>query len=168
MSEIRDELVAAFPEPEFRRGYAESFLSPYIAAQIKFNREARKLSQRALGDLIGGTDQGRVSKLEDANYRSWTVKTLQRIAAAFDLVLLVKFVSFGEFLDEATALDRASLTKPGFPQDAAFHKTSTGSSNASIAKITDSRKWNRPDNTQVAGGVVAEARGLAQVGFGNG
>jgi transcriptional regulator with XRE-family HTH domain len=112
-------LARLFQDREYRHSYAESFTNTLIAAQLKANREMRKLSQAQLAELAG-MKQSRISTIENVNYDSWSVRTLRRIAQAFDLVLVIKFESFGNLVHEMESFDRASLERPSFPDDPAF------------------------------------------------
>lgn len=101
---------------EYRTAYAESFLDSSIALQIKTLREERGWTQAELAERAGMM-QSRISTLEQADYSSWSVKTLRRLAEAFDLVLSVRFESFGWLLNQATRFSRADLRRPSFNED---------------------------------------------------
>lgn len=110
-------------DPDYRRAYVESFVDSMIASQIKANRERRGWLQEQLGERAqkaGGKPmaQSRISALEDINYSAWSVRTLRRLAAAFDLALIVKFVRFSEALSEIDNLDESDLYQPPFDEDA--------------------------------------------------
>src|SRR4029079_16275249 len=110
-SPLLDRLRKLFQDPEYRRSYAESFTNTLIAAQLKANRESRNLSQAELAELAG-MKQSRISKIENVNYESWSIRTLRRIAQAMDLVLVVKLESFGNLLQDMESLDRPNLERP--------------------------------------------------------
>lgn len=118
-SSLKTRLARLFRDREYRHSYAESFANTLIAAQLKANREVRHLSQQQLADLVG-MKQSRISTIENVNYESWSVRTLRRIAQAFDLVLIIKFESFGNVLREVEAFDLSSLERPSFEDDPEF------------------------------------------------
>ncbi len=120
----RNKLTDRFQDKDYRETYVEAFLNSYIAAQIRALRESRQLSQTALAELIG-TKQPGVSKLEDVNYYSWNINTLKKLAKAFDVALVVKFVSFGESLSEINNFSVSSLAKPAFAADPVFRELKT-------------------------------------------
>jgi transcriptional regulator with XRE-family HTH domain len=120
MSESQDILKEEFHEEEYRHAYAEDFLNTKIATQIRVLREQRGWTQADLADKIG-TKQAGVSRLENVNYSGWKIETLKRIARAFDVIFNAGFESFGNLLDEAEKFSRASLEKPSFDDDPAFH-----------------------------------------------
>lgn len=111
-----------FQDREYRATYAESFLDTTIATQIRVLREQRGWTQGQLADYAG-MKQSRISALEDANYSGWGVKTLTRLARAFDVPLSVTFGSFGRLLVEIDQFNRKTLERPEFKDDPAFVPT---------------------------------------------
>lgn len=116
---MRDRLRRMFRDRMYRRTYMDSFLNTVVAGQIKALREARGLSQKELGEKIK-TKQSGISALENVNYSRWSLSTLRKLAEAFDVALVVKFVSFGEAINEVTAFDGSKLNQPSFEEDPAF------------------------------------------------
>jgi transcriptional regulator with XRE-family HTH domain len=119
---IRDRLLNRFRSFKYRHGYVDEFTDAYIATQIKVLREQRGLNQTALGELAG-MKQSQISELEDVNNRSWKVRTLKKLARAFDLVLIVRFEQFGRVLPDIGKLDREHLERAGFEDDPVFCRT---------------------------------------------
>jgi transcriptional regulator with XRE-family HTH domain len=111
-----------FRNRSYRRSYVEAFYNGRIAAQIRALRETRGLSQEALAAKIGTVQSG-VSKLENVNYSGWSLKTLRRIARAFDVALQVRFVTYGEALADADDFSKDALVKPAFKDDPTFQAT---------------------------------------------
>jgi transcriptional regulator with XRE-family HTH domain len=93
---------------EYAEEYAKSFLDAFVATQIKVIREQRSMTQAELGSLIGTTQAG-VSRYEDVNYSSWSLRTLMKIARAFDVRLRVSFEPYGTLPDEVIRFDRTRL-----------------------------------------------------------
>jgi hypothetical protein len=58
--------------------------------------------------------------MENVNHSGWSVKTLQRLAEALDVALVVKFETFGAVLSEAEISSPESLAKPSFASDPFF------------------------------------------------
>jgi transcriptional regulator with XRE-family HTH domain len=119
MEEIRKGLADELRDPEARRDYADEFLSSYIALQIKTLRQQRGWSQEELARR-SGMKQSRISAMEQADYSGWNLRTLQRLAAAFDLAFVAGFESFGRMLDSMTSISRTTLERPSFEEDPAF------------------------------------------------
>lgn len=120
MSELTDIYLKEFHDADTRHIYAENFLNTHIATQIKVLREDREWTQSKLAELAG-MKQERISILENVNYESWSVKTLKRLAKAFDLRLSIKFESFGSYLTDYDSFSRENLKRPSFDKDAVFH-----------------------------------------------
>jgi transcriptional regulator with XRE-family HTH domain len=93
---------------EYAEEYADAFLNSYIATQIKVIREQREMTQAELGERIGTTQTG-ISRIEDVNYSSWSIRTLRNLARAFGVRLRVSFDSYGTLPDEVVRFDRERL-----------------------------------------------------------
>lgn len=119
MSEIRSDALREFHDIEHRHAYCDEFLNVSIATQIKVLREQRTLTQKELAANTG-MKQSRISALEDANYSSWSINTLRRLARAFDVTLTVTFETFGEKLSRIESFSRDSLEVSKFEDDPVF------------------------------------------------
>lgn len=114
--------------------YRDLYVSEYIQTgtpfQIRALRNLREWSQEFLAQKAG-MKQNVVSRLEDPSYGKLTLKTLLRMASAFDVALLVKFVPFSRFLNEMGDRSPAALYAEGiedelplFLEDGVFEETS--------------------------------------------
>jgi transcriptional regulator with XRE-family HTH domain len=114
---IRERLLAKFRSRKRRRTFAEQDLGSTVAAQIYALRQKHnKMTQEELAQRTE-MSQARISVLENPNYRKVNVGTLQRIAAAFDVALIVRFVSFGEFLDWTVNGSQKTLAPLSFDEE---------------------------------------------------
>jgi transcriptional regulator with XRE-family HTH domain len=68
------------------------------------------MTQAQLGVCIGTTQAG-VSRYENVDYSSWSLRTLQRIARAFDVRLKVSFEPYGTLPQEVIRFDRRFLER---------------------------------------------------------
>ena len=93
---------------EYAEEYAAAFLNAYVSTQIKVIREQRGMTQADLANRIGTTQAG-VSRYENVNYSSWSLRTLMKLARAFDVRLRVSFEPYGTLPDEVVRFDRARL-----------------------------------------------------------
>jgi len=119
MDETREMLREEFREPEARHDYADMFLDSSIALQIKALRQQREWSQEKLAER-SGLKQSQISAMEQVTFQSWTLRTLRKLARAFDLALTVRFESFGWLLDDTISGNRKKLERPSFEEDPAF------------------------------------------------
>jgi transcriptional regulator with XRE-family HTH domain len=90
-----------------RKTYRDVFgtsITGTTAAQIRLMREQRGWSQQELAAKTG-MGQARISLLENPNYQNLSLNTLKKVANAFDVALIVRFVSFAQLnqmLDDET------------------------------------------------------------------
>src|SRR3989338_8721039 len=122
MPALFDQLKVSFKDKEYRHVYVEDFSNNYIATQIKVLREQRDWKQSDLAERAG-MKQSAISRLEDVNYSSWNIKTLKRLAEAFDLTLRVSFEGFGSSLDDILEFSKDSLERLSFKDDPVFKAT---------------------------------------------
>jgi len=111
MNDTAEELLQELRDYDYAEGYAETLLSARIATQIKVLREQQEMKQTELASLMG-TTQTVISRIENVNYSSWSIKTLKKIARAFKLRLKVSFESFGTLPDELEGFTKESLERP--------------------------------------------------------
>lgn len=99
--------------PEARAKFVESQIINEVVFQIRALRHRNGWSQPALAEKIG-TTQNQIYRLENTQRARPTITTLEKIAAAFDVGLVVRFVPFGEMIDYLTGtprLDRGISTE---------------------------------------------------------
>jgi transcriptional regulator with XRE-family HTH domain len=80
-----------------RESYVRSKLSVLLPAQIRSLRLRREMKQAVLG-TEAEMKQGRISSLERIGEASFSIETLIRLASAFRVGLIVKFVPMSEML----------------------------------------------------------------------
>jgi transcriptional regulator with XRE-family HTH domain len=121
MSELLGDLKRDFSagDKEYRHAYADERLNAMIATQIKVLREQRGWRQEDLAEEAE-MHQPMISRYENVNYSSWSIKTLKQLAHAFDVVLQVNFESFGEMARDVDRFSRESLQVPEFSDDPFF------------------------------------------------
>lgn len=110
------ELMSKFSKLEnknFRHAYISDHIRIGIATQIRLLRNKENLTQAGLAKIIG-TKQAVISRLEDPDSGSANLNTLLKIAKAFDVSLIAKFVSFGKFLEESKNISPVDLTATNF------------------------------------------------------
>jgi transcriptional regulator with XRE-family HTH domain len=110
MRDIESSLRAELRDPEYSEGYAESFLNAYVATQIKVIREQRGMTQADLANKIGTTQAG-ISRIENVDYSSWSIRTLIKLARAFGVRLKVSFEQFGTLPEEVIRFNRNTLQR---------------------------------------------------------
>lgn len=134
MSEIRKRLLRKFGDKEYREAYLEAFLDSVVSTQIRDLRERENWSQKELADRIG-TKQSVISRIEGREYSRWSIETLKRLARAFDLALCVKFISFGDALNEIDGFQTDHQIRPSFSDDPVFVGDSFANIHSSTQKV---------------------------------
>jgi DNA-binding XRE family transcriptional regulator len=79
-------------DPEFKAHYQEERQALKLAMKIAQLREKKGLSQQQMAKLMG-TSQQTISRIESGEYEGFTLKTLEKIAAATDTKVQIEFVS---------------------------------------------------------------------------
>jgi hypothetical protein len=129
----KTELIKELRDREFRTAYVASTLAAARAFQIDALRAKREWNQSKLGNRAK-KPQSEISRLENPDYINCNVKTLLDIAAAFDVALIVKFVSFSRFLEEFEDVSPNTLEVMSFQEE--FTTTSVTSSSISTSAST--------------------------------
>jgi transcriptional regulator with XRE-family HTH domain len=103
-----------------RKAYRDAFVGAHVsntvASQIAVLRAANGWTQTELAKQAG-MKQSRISALEDPNYENIEVRTLRRLASAFDVALTVRFIPFSELAYWSDTLSESKLLVPKFEED---------------------------------------------------
>lgn len=87
---FRDRLKKDLEVPEFRKAFEEEEIFAAVAIQIAKIRKEEGLSQIQLAKKLHTTQQT-ISRFEDADNQSFSLKTLAKLAQIFHKKLEVKF-----------------------------------------------------------------------------
>ena len=118
-TDARTQLISSLKDKEYRDAFVEEHISTGVPFQIKALRELRERNwtQKQLGERAGGMAAERVSILESPKYAKFTISTLLRIASAFDVGLMVRFVPFGELIDMELNLSPQTIAPLDFEKE---------------------------------------------------
>jgi len=124
MSTIRswEELTKELQDKEGRDFYVADHINIGIPLQIRALREqkGREWTQQELAERAG-MKQERISAIENPNYKNaFTLSTLLRLASAFDVALIVRFVPMGELVKWELSLSPDKLEAVSFEEDPYF------------------------------------------------
>jgi transcriptional regulator with XRE-family HTH domain len=114
--EYKIDLLKELIEKEFRDAYAVEQVKTRIPFQIRALRARKQWNQEDLAKRVK-TSQTAISRIEDPNYGKLSLQTLFKIASAFDVALLVKFVPFSQFLPEYEDSSPEALCASNFSDD---------------------------------------------------
>lgn len=109
-------LISKLRNPEYRKAYVASQITVGIPFQIKALQKSRDWTQTRLGDLANMA-QPRISKLLNPGEEEPNIRTLRRIAEAFDCGLMVSFVPFSELVLRSERFDPESFSVPTFQHE---------------------------------------------------
>ncbi|MBI5787967.1 MAG: helix-turn-helix transcriptional regulator [Candidatus Schekmanbacteria bacterium] len=87
---FEEDLARNLKEPEFKKAYQEELRQLDLASKIHNLRKEKKMTQAELARCIHST-QSVVSRIEQADYHQFKVETLEKIAAALDMALVIDF-----------------------------------------------------------------------------
>jgi transcriptional regulator with XRE-family HTH domain len=119
--ERKEKLINELRDQEYREAFISEHIASGVPFQIKALRDQREWSQKELGKKANML-QARISVLEDPNYAKFNINTLKKIASAFDVGLVVRFVPFGELAEWELNLSSESLKVPSFNEDPYFQE----------------------------------------------
>ena len=107
------QLWAKFHDKDYRDGFLDDTIADSLAVQIQSMRQSLGWTQEYLAQRAG-TKQAGVCRWENSEPPA-SLLTLKKIASAFDVALVVRFVPFSVFLvGDGDAVDRAV---PSFDHD---------------------------------------------------
>ena len=165
-----------------RARFTESHLSKNLAFQVRAMREKKEWSQIELGNRVD-MNQNAISRLENPFYGKATLTTLKRIAAAFDVALIVRFVPFSQLANWVSGtpfiengLSMESMEVPTFEEEDMLQRrflVAAQVPNAITEKASglDRESVTKPLRTQCATDDSAtkavNAAALSSVGAGN-
>lgn len=110
MKELVKTLAKEFHDKEYAHAYMEEFSNMAIAAQIKVLREQHGWTQKQLAEAAD-MKQERICTLEDVDYDAWTVKTLRKLAKAFDLTVKISFEKFSSGILDVSKISAETLKR---------------------------------------------------------
>ncbi len=116
----REDLLEILKDKGRRHHLASVVTKRTLAEQIREIRLARGWTQSDLARAAGKV-QETISQLENPDYGSYTMKTLQRLAEAFDVTLTVRFDPFSDLIHRITHLSPEDLAVPDYEHDPGLH-----------------------------------------------
>lgn len=100
----------------YRASYSDAQRTVLLPFQIAVLRESQGWSQEELAQRCGWS-ASRQAKIETVGEDALTWKTLEKLAAALDIGLLIKFAPFSELVKEEAVFDPNTFKIPSFEQD---------------------------------------------------
>ena len=126
-------------DPAYRAAFVEAQIDLGLPTQVKALRVQRNWSQAELADRAG-MRQARISAIENAKEGSLNIKTLRRLAEAFDVALVVRFASFSELADWARSYSPDAFEVPSFDDEGVDRAVATTEGFVSLDLLKPSTK----------------------------
>jgi transcriptional regulator with XRE-family HTH domain len=109
-------LVEKLEDKEYRDAYVDAEIVNGLSYQIQAMRASSGWTQADLADRLG-TKQSVISRLENPDNSSFSIKMLLSIASLFDTGLMVRFVPFSKLALETTSIGPHDLAVKSYYQD---------------------------------------------------
>lgn len=116
----RRQLIENLKDKESRDFFVDQYITTTIPFQIRAIRESLGKTQTKLAQEIG-TKQPVISQIENPDYGNFTLNTLKKLAAIFDVALIVKFAPFSELVDIFLELSPEEVAVPTYANDKHLH-----------------------------------------------
>ena len=100
---------------DYRNAFVSSTVAARIAVRINNLRKKAGWTQPQLAEKAG-MKQARVSVLEQGDYENFTFSTLKKLAAAFNVAVVVDFVSFPDFVKWSESINSESVVPESFAE----------------------------------------------------
>lgn len=141
--------------PEYRSGFVDSLISINVPFQIRALVKSRGWTQERLAERSGML-QPRISAIMTPGKTRPNIKTLRRIAEAFDCGLVVRFVPFGELVKWTHRFDPENFHVASFGEEIeALEQEPKAVGSDDSTKFYRSLKWSMtPAATTVKDEVV--------------
>lgn len=115
----RQQIWESLKNKEYREAFS-SDVGTGLAFQVRLLREHLGWNQEQLGKKTGKA-QPTIAQLENPDYGRFSLDSLKRIANAFDVALMVRFVPFSELVDWTVGLTPERLAPPSFGEEEQGH-----------------------------------------------
>lgn len=106
--QLKTKLKKRFIDGEYAHGYMQSHVISRIGAQIQTIRKQRNWTQSELSQR-SHISQEKISLYENADFSSLTLKTLFKLAKAFDVHLNIGFTEFSKGIEDVAEFSVAHL-----------------------------------------------------------
>jgi len=118
---------------DYRNAYVSSSVDVGVASQIRALREQREWNQSKLAKEAK-MHQVRISELENPSH-SPTLATLKKLATAFDVALIVRFLPFSDLVKWKLDMSAESLEVQSFQQEEFFKEKPGNESDSDLLGV---------------------------------
>jgi transcriptional regulator with XRE-family HTH domain len=115
----REKLKVQLQDKRYRDAFVSEHINEGISFQIRALRKNNGWTQKQLAKQTGMA-QERISVAENPNYSRFNITTLKRIASAFDVAFIGRFVPISELVNWEFNLSSETLAPVSFEEDPYF------------------------------------------------
>ena len=108
--------VEAMKDKGYRHGMVSAQIEIDLPFQIRALRKRRGWTQPELAARTG-MKQSRISNMEKPGVTHFSLETLRRLAAAFDVALVVRFAPFSELVNWSRSFSPDEFAVPNFEDE---------------------------------------------------
>ncbi len=113
ISDRRRDLFESLQDEDYRSAFADEHVGTGLAFQIRLLREDNGWTQEELAQRASKA-QETITQWENPNYGRYSQNTLKKLAKAFDVGLLVRFVAFSELVEWTVDVTPERLRPPSY------------------------------------------------------
>ena len=106
-------LLEKLTDKSYRDAFTSEEIDVGLPMQIRSMREKREWKQGDVAEKLG-TKQPRITLMEKPGYGNFSLNTLKKLAAVFDVALIVSFVPWSEMIEFTNSISNKRLAIPGF------------------------------------------------------
>jgi transcriptional regulator with XRE-family HTH domain len=135
----RKTLIEELKSKKYRDAFVSAQIEVGIPFQIRKLRKESGLTQKKLAEKAK-IKQTWISKLENSGYAGFSLRTLRKLASAFDVGLVVRFVPIRELVEWELKLPNISHDIPSYEKDPYFNEPKINGSNLSSLTTASQRQ----------------------------
>ena len=117
MSSKQEQMWEYLKDSDFRKQFIDAHVDEGVAFQIRSLRTNKKKQTQPEFAQELGVQQSLISSWENPNYGKYSLNTLKKLAKAFDVGLLVRFVPFSALIDWTVNLTSDVIAPPSFNEE---------------------------------------------------
>ena len=103
---IKQNLSQKLKDREYRHTFFRIRCQDDIAGRIRELRNLRRFTQKELSEKCEMRHQSTISRIEQASYSSWSIKTLWRLAEALDVRMKIIFEPWEDVVKQYEELEK--------------------------------------------------------------
>jgi len=123
MKSEKSQFIENLEDWKYREAYIRASINVNLPSQIRALRLKQEMTQKEFA-AVADMKQPRISAMEKPGATKFNIETLIRVAAAFKVGLIVKFVPVSEMLAWENGFSQDSFNVPTFEQDMALQRAS--------------------------------------------